>query len=63
MAEKKQLLKASSAKKVVKDARPSEIEPPVVSDEEYRCTCCGHKYKKQETNFNRSKSPIYAGNL
>ena len=62
MAAKKRLLKASCAKKVVKEARPSEIEPPVVSDEEYRCTCCGHKYKKQETNFNRSKSPIYAGN-
>lgn len=62
MAAKKQLLKNPAASKVIKDAKPSKIEPPPVSDEEYRCTCCGHKYKKQETNFNRSKSPIYKGN-
>ena len=61
MAAKKQL-KRPAAPKVVKDAKPSEIEPKVVTDEEYRCTCCGHKYKKQERNFNRSKSPIYKGN-
>lgn len=60
MAAKKQLMKPAT--KVVKEAKPSEVEPRVVSDEEYRCTCCGHKYKKQETNFNRSKSPIYKGN-
>lgn len=59
---KKQLLKKTDAPKVVKNAKPNAIEPPVVSDEEYRCSCCGHKYKKQETNFNRSKSPIYEGN-
>ena len=47
---------------VNKDAKPNAVEPPVTSDEEYRCTCCGHKYKKQERNFNRSKSPIYRGN-
>lgn len=61
MAAKKQLMKPTP-QKVVKDAKPSEVEPRVVSDEEYRCTCCGHKYKKQETYFNRSKSPIYDGN-
>lgn len=61
MAAKKQLIKPA-AQKVVKDAKPTEVEPRVVSDEEYRCTCCGHKYKKQETNFGRSKSPIYKGN-
>lgn len=63
MAAKKQLKRAApKAKKVNKDAVPTEIEPLVVSDEEYRCSCCGHKYKKQEGNFNRSKSPIYKGN-
>lgn len=62
MAAKKQLLKKPSAPKVVKDAKPNAVEPPAASDEEYRCTCCGHKYKKQERNFNRSKSPIYDGN-
>lgn len=62
MAAKKQLLKKTVTPKVVKDAKPNAVEPPVVSDEEYRCTCCGNKYKKQERNFNRSKSPIYKGN-
>ncbi len=61
MAERKQLMK-QSPQKVVKDAKPTEVEPKVLSDEQYRCTCCGHKYKKQETYFNRSKSPIYKGN-
>ena len=61
MAAKKQLKKPATPK-VVKDAKPSEIEPKVVTDEEYRCTCCGNKYKKQESNFNRSKSPLYKGN-
>lgn len=62
MAAKKQLLKKLDTPKVVKDAKPNAVEPPAISDEEYRCTCCGHKYKKQERNFNRSKSPIYKGN-
>ena len=48
MAAKKQLMKPAT-QKVVKDAKPTEVEPRVISDEEYRCTCCGHKYKKQET--------------
>ncbi len=61
MAAKRQLKKTTTPK-VNKDAKPSEIEPRVVSDEEYRCTCCGHKFKRQERNFNRSKSPIYKGN-
>lgn len=61
MAAKRQLKKPITPK-VNKDAKPSEIEPRVVSDEEYRCTCCGHKFKRQERNFNRSKSPIYKGN-
>lgn len=61
MAAKKQLMKPTP-QKVVKDAKPIKVEPRVVGDEEYRCTCCGHKYKKQETYFNRSKSPIYKGN-
>lgn len=61
MAAKRQLKKPTTPK-VNKDAKPSEIEPRVVSDEEYRCTCCNHKFKRQERNFNRSKSPIYKGN-
>ena len=60
MAPRKQLIK--SPKKVVKDAKPTEIEPKVEVNEEYKCTCCGHKFKRQETNFGRSKSPIYKGN-
>ena len=52
----------TAKKKVVKSAKPVEIEPIVESDDVYRCTCCGHKYKKQETNFSASKSPIYKGN-
>lgn len=58
---KKQLMK-SAKQRVVKDAKPTEIEPKVISDDVYRCTCCGHKYKKQEGNFGRSKSPVYKGN-
>ena len=61
MPAKKPLMKPATHK-VVKDAKPTEVEPRVVSDEQYRCTCCGHKYKKQEGNFGRSKSPIYKGN-
>lgn len=61
MAAKRQLKKPITPK-VNKNAKPREIEPRVVSDEEYRCTCCGHKFKRQERNFNRSKSPIYKGN-
>ena len=45
MAAKKQLMKPAT-QKVVKDAKPTEVEPRVISDEEYRCTCCGYKYKK-----------------
>lgn len=48
--------------KVNKKAKPGEIEAKEVSSEEYRCTCCGHKYRKQETNFSKSKSPLFAGN-
>ena len=63
MAAKKQLKKPiSSIVKVDKNAKLSQIESPVVTDETYRCSCCGHKYAKQEGNFNVSKSPIYEGN-
>lgn len=63
MPVKKQLKKQPSVTpRVNKNARPTEIEPRVVSDEEYRCSCCGHKYKRQEGKFNKSKSPIYEGN-
>lgn len=44
MPAKKPLMKPATHK-VVKDAKPTEVEPRVVSDEQYRCTCCGHKYK------------------
>lgn len=63
MAAKKQLKKpAPGATKVNKNAKPKEVAPRIENDEEYRCSCCGHKYKKQESNFNVSKSPIYNGN-
>lgn len=61
MAAKKQL-KKTVAQKVNKDAKPSEAEPRVVSDEVYRCPRCGHKYPKQDGNFNVSKSPLFKGN-
>lgn len=61
MAAKKQLKKTTTPK-INKNAKPSEIEPRIVTDETYRCSCCGHKYPKQEGNFNVSKSPIYRGN-
>lgn len=62
MPAKKQLKKPTATPKVNKDAKPTEVEPRIVSDETYRCSCCGHKYTKQERNFNKSKSPIYKGN-
>lgn len=62
MPAKKQLKKPAATPKVNKDAKPTEVEPRIVSDETYRCSCCGHKYAKQERNFNKSKSPIYKGN-
>lgn len=61
MAGKKQLKRAVTPK-INKDAKPSEVDPVVKKDEEYRCTCCGHKYKRQESNFSTSKSPLYKGN-
>lgn len=60
MASKKQLKKTTP--KLNKAKKPVEIEPKIESDEVYRCTCCGHKYTKQERNFNASRSPIYKGN-
>lgn len=57
---RKQLKKV--APKINKNEKPNEIEPRIESDEQYRCTCCGKKYTKQETNFNRSKSPLFHGN-
>ena len=62
MAVKKQLMKRTSAPKVNKNAKPGTIEPRIESDEEYRCVTCGHKYKKQESNFGASKSPLFSGN-
>lgn len=63
LAAKKQLKKPSqNVVKVDKNAKLLQIESPVVTDETYRCSCCGHKYAKQEGNFNVSKSPIYEGN-
>ena len=62
MAGKKQLKRINATSKVNKSAKPTEVEPLVVNDEEYRCSCCGHKYKRQKDNFNVSKSPIYRGN-
>ena len=62
MAAKKSLMRTEPAKKVIKSAKPDVLEQETVVSTGYRCTCCGHEYKKQETNFNRSKSPIFAGN-
>jgi hypothetical protein len=61
MATKKQLKKTETPK-VNENAKPKEIDPRIVNDETYRCSCCGHKYKKQEHNFNKSRSPLYRGN-
>ena len=30
--------------------------------ETFRCACCGKKYARQESNFFKSKSPVYVGN-
>ncbi len=35
---------------------------PIESVAAYPCSCCGYKYRRQEGNFNASKSPLYAGN-
>lgn len=59
---KKQLKKLKPGMVINKGARPSDIDPIVESDDVYRCSCCGHKYKKQDGNFNVSKSPIFHGN-
>lgn len=61
MATKKKQLK-KPVQKVVKEAKPTEIEPKIIPDETYRCVCCGYKYKKQESNFSKSKSPLFKGN-
>jgi len=61
MAAKRQLKKPTTPK-VNKDAKPAGAKPRTVSDEVYRCPRCGHKYAKQDGNFNVSKSPLFAGN-
>lgn len=43
----------------VKVIKPVE---PVVDRGSYYCACCGKEYKKQQTNFPVSKSPIFRGN-
>lgn len=49
-------------KKVDREAKIGDPKPKTGEDETYRCTCCGHKYARQEGYFNVSKSPIYQGN-
>lgn len=61
-AGKKQLKRLSPTPRVNSAEKPAESVPTVENDPEYRCSCCGHKYKKQRGNFNISKSPIYKGN-
>lgn len=56
---KKQIKKI---RKVNKEAFQTDAAPKIDNDEQYRCSCCGHKYKRQEGYFNVSKSPIYKGN-
>ncbi len=58
----RELKKKLHPAKVNKDAIPAEIEPKVITDEDYRCTCCGKKYKRQNGNFFRSRSVIFKGN-
>lgn len=61
MATKKNLKRAVTPK-VNSYAKPKVSDTKIDDSEEYRCSCCGHKYKKQEGNYIRSKSPVYKGN-
>lgn len=48
--------------KVNPKARPTKIQPIESRDVAHICVCCGKEFKKLNTNFPISKSPLYAGN-
>lgn len=62
MGFKKNIKKSSPAQKVNKRAKPAPVDPKLREEAYYVCTCCGHRYRKQEGNYIRSKSPIYRAN-
>lgn len=43
-------------------AKPSRIQPVESKDVLHVCVCCGKGYKKLQTNFPLSKSPLFMGN-
>lgn len=59
---RKTIKKTSSAQKVNKRAKPAPVDPKMRQEAYWVCTCCGHRYRKQEGNFIKSKSPIYKAN-
>lgn len=60
--DKKSLLTESHPGRVNVKQKPSIIDPKVIEDREYRCSCCGHKYQTQKGKFNKVKSPLFNGN-
>lgn len=45
------------------NTKPSKIKPPVEKSQKiFKCVTCGNEYTKQESNFQASRSDIYAGN-
>lgn len=58
----KRTLKPQPPKKVDANLIPDRILAPEEIHEEFRCVCCGHKYKRQKNYFSVTKSPVFAGN-
>jgi hypothetical protein len=53
---------ATSETKINKNVKITKIEKEEEKKKEYRCTCCGDSWIKPDGHFNKSKSPLFAGN-
>jgi hypothetical protein len=53
---------ANSETKINKDVKINKITPKEDIKKEYRCTCCGKSWTDPKGHFNKSRSPLFAGN-
>jgi hypothetical protein len=51
-----------SPTKINADVKVEKIHYKEEEDRKYYCTCCGKPFNKQDGNFSKSTSPLYAGN-
>lgn len=53
---------SQSATKINKDIEISKLTYEEPEKRLYYCTACGKSFKKQDSNFCKSLSPLFAGN-